>query len=412
MNGVRPPVDPRVAHLTDGEIAELLRRYQTTTEKVSQLMQEFAIDGRPGNLATMLPAMPTQRQCPYCREQTLFVAPRSRGRSYGADIAFCPSCRHQHTTKCECRPCAEARRQSLIEIETRKRETVRHCYRVGDVNRLEIEDLSLLQAVSLLAVFNQSVSQDLAAVSPYQTTRAPLAPTADFRRDMVDSLLRAGLVAINPESPLGAFVFNADASASSEYYPAKVYWLFLPGMTADAKRAFIGKLQLLAREGGWPDDWTDEVPLIWKKIALAECLEYYEYLLRERGYDAELGEKTVTVFEGLLQRFTVAQVFSLTWQAARDTSDYILKNRLGRNHAKNCFIGSVQRKGDRAFAAGWNINAARRNFECPQSHAGAVFGDVFAGAGARWLDMAVPEASPPSRPIGDDSFADGDTPVA
>lgn len=410
MKGVRPPVDPRVAHLTDGEVLELLRRYQAGTEKVTALMQEFGIDGRPSSLVAMLPAIPSGHDCPYCPDQTLFIAPRSRGRTYGTPTPFCPRCQHQHTGHCRCHACNEARRQLQIETESRKRETVRRCYSVGDVSGLEIEDLSLFQAVSLLAVFNHSVSQDLAAVSPYQTTRAPLAPTSDLRHDMVDNLLSAGLIAVNPESPLEAFVFNADESASSEYFPARAHWLLLPDMTTEAKRAFIGKLQIVAQDDGWPDDWPDDLPLIWKKIALAECIEYYEFLLQERGYNAEVGQKTVAVFDGLLRHFTVAQVFSLTWQSARDTSDYILKNRLGRNHAKNCYIGAVQRKGDRAVAAGWKINAARRNFECPQSHVGSVFADVFATVGERWLDTSIPEPSPPGWPTGEDYFGSEDKP--
>lgn len=122
--------------------------------------------------------------------------------------------------------------------------------------------------------------------------------------------------------------------------------------------------------------------------------EYFTYSLAERGYELEtFGEKTHTVFDELLLHFSIGQVFNLTWQAVRDTTDYIVKERLPKYHAKNTFIGAVQRKADKARAEGWTVRNSRRDFNCPQTVVSSVFFDVFARLGGSAIEMVAPASA-------------------
>jgi hypothetical protein len=221
--------------------------------------------------------------------------------------------------------------------------------------------------------------------------REPLAPTDEYRLGILEHLAGKRLIAVDPESDIKAFVFDDDLTEAPRYYPAKVNWAFLPGMSVDAKRQLLQSLERVVRDGAWPDGWGEKAYSMWHEIAKAECFEYFAYLLAERGYELEtFGEKTHAVFDELLRHYSIAQAFHLTWQSVRDTTDWIVKQRLPKNHARNSFIGAIQRKADRAQAQEWNVHASRRDFNCPQSAVSAVFFNVFAQVGDAALEMVPP----------------------
>jgi hypothetical protein len=113
------------------------------------------------------------------------------------------------------------------------------------------------------------------------------------------------------------------------------------------------------------------------------------YLLAQRGYELEkLGEKTHTIFENLIQGFSVSEVFFISWTTVRDTTDYIVRKGIRNWHGKNIFIGAIQRKADRARAEGWSLHRARRDYNCPQTVISATF--LFLDLGDKALEMIPP----------------------
>jgi hypothetical protein len=285
-------------------------------------------------------------ECVFC-EGTKLVSAHPR-RGYKPGPPHCPVCGHRQDESCSCGHCLAAATDARRKIEARKREIVKQRFQEPEKSNRDLRDLSLQDAVYLLSLFRHSVSEDLALAKPYGNTREPLAPTADLRTGIVNRLLALGHIAISADTKLDAFVFNDELTDCPQYYPANVDWLFLPGLTADEKKEYMAEVDCLAREGPWPDAWLGEIQEMWHAIAKGECLEYYQLMLQQRGYEAEFGEKAHAVFDELLGSFSVGQTFNLTWQAARDTSDYIVKMRLQKTHARNTFIGAIQRKADRA----------------------------------------------------------------
>lgn len=129
---------------------------------------------------------------------------------------------------------------------------------------------------------------------------------------------------------------------------------------------------------------------VWQLIAKNECIEYYLYLLEQRGYKIEsIGEKTHAIFEALLEDFSVSQIFKISWMSIRDTTDYLVRENLPSWKGKNMFIGAIQRKGDRAIAEKWAIKPSKRDFNCPQTVISSTFSDVFLGEAEKAFN-AVP----------------------
>ncbi|MBX9590839.1 MAG: hypothetical protein K2X43_16135 [Hyphomonadaceae bacterium] len=387
-------MDHPLAHLSGDQLDELVARYYTTRESVAALMRAFGIEGRPSSFVSMLPPVVHKDLCcAFCEGQNLVSQRLSRDRSSTISDPSCPSCGHRADPRCTCAHCQALAARRRAEIDRRKREVIGRVFAVPKEVERNPADLSLRDAVYLLALFRHSVSEDLSFAEPYAQRRDRLAPSSEDTRRVAKHLWSKRLIVVGPDSDTDAFIFNDDLTDCPQLYLDKVVWAFLPGQPTHEKREFLSELERLARDGPWPEGWSDQFNVLWHEIAKAECLQYYTHSLAERGYELEtLGEKTHAVFDELLLHFSIGQVFNLSWQAVRDTTDYIVKERLPKYHAKNSFIGAVQRKADKARAEGWTIRNSRRDFNCPQTVVSSVFFDVFAQVGGNALEM-IPPAS-------------------
>jgi hypothetical protein len=300
MGGATPPLHPRLQHLSEAQIDELIARYYAR-ESVRALIDEFEIKGTPSSFVDFLPAAPPHENltCPYCEGQTLFSSRQSRERT-ASSIPFCHRCGYQHHARCSCKRCTEFAFEKAKQIAAHKRAVVRAEYVIPARPELDLDNLSFRNAVFLLAAFRHSVSEDFAEIAPYVKGRELLAPTFEFTKSMVANLLHARLVCVSPESCPEALLFTDDLSDCPEYYISKVDWLFLPGVDAYEKKDFLASLEQIARDGQWPDHWRFDAFHLWREIAKAEYFECYAHQLSQRGYEAEFGEKT-HAFENLLE---------------------------------------------------------------------------------------------------------------
>lgn len=384
-------IHPSFAHLDTDQLTQLVSEYYARSGSVTEIMKRFAIAGKPSNFVAMLPSVvhPDQK-CPYCDDVSLISVRQSRD-SKAKGLPRCPECDHQDQVSCTCNTCKFYRAAKQTAIDSTKRALIVANYPpLTNVSR-NAANASLRNALYIMALFRHSATEDLSWARPFNDKKEPLAPTHDFRSAAVLSLHRSGYIRISAQSPLDAFVYNDDITECPRYYPGKVFWEFLPGQSLAEKRIFLRELSSLAKVGPWPDTWDAESRSVWLEISKAECIEYYALMLEQRSYDAEIGPKTNAVFDDLLERFSVGQIFYLIWSSVKDTTDYIVKERLPKYAAKNYYIGSLQRKAERAVAQEWDVRNARRDYARPQSFVSAVWFDAFIEIGDDCLNRLPPK---------------------
>jgi hypothetical protein len=388
-----PRIHPRLAHLTPDRIDELVARYYARTDKVGDLMKEFGISGNPSSFLSLLPPIVHVGQhCHFCSAIAMVSDRTTRDRTDRA-IPYCPTCRHVSEGGCRCANCERLRASSRAELETKKRAAIEKSFPPARAVERQPEGLTQTSALYILALLRHSVTEDLRWASPYQDKKEPLVPTWEMRKDVVQALLQAGLIGVSAKSATDAFVYDDAVSHCPSFYLNKVIWEFLPGMSADAKRQFVFRLEQLVRNGPWPDGWATETDVLWRTIAKAECFEYYTLMLDQRGFEAEIGPKTHAVFDDLLTKFSIGQIFYMTWSTARNTTDFIVKEGTPKYIAKNFFIGAIQRMADRAIAEKWDLRHSRRDYARPQSYVSAVFFDAFIKVGDISLSTVVPSTT-------------------
>ncbi|NVD28023.1 hypothetical protein HUO14_08920 [Parasphingorhabdus flavimaris] len=385
-------VNSKLAHLSAEQLVDLLEKYGNQSIPLKDIISEFSIQTTPSALNALLPPLiHEEAPCPYCVD--VFLQSRRPNRSgYTSPIRRCPNCGHQNTDYCLCLNCRESAAKKRQWIEEIKRDLIRDDYggRHYDDN---FKCVTLRDAVYLSALIRQSLSEDLAVVDPYAPGPPLLAPTGDHMREITMHLQGKVLLAVDPESPIDAFVFNEELTEAHSYYPAKVDWLFLPGLAPASKRQFIADLTA-AIDNNWPDAWQNDMPSLWREIIKVEAFEYFFHLLDQRGYQLDkIGEKTHAVFDFLIERFPLSKIYNLMWQAVRDVTDYNVKNDIPTYRAKNNFVGAIQRKAEKYIAQGWDLKDSRRDFDCPQTWISSTFFDTFMKVGEDgFTSMPPPES--------------------
>lgn len=385
-------VNSKLAHLSTEQLVDLLEKYDDQSIPLKDIISEFSIHTTPSALNSLLPPLiHEEAPCPYC-VGVLLQSRRPSRSGYTSSIRRCPNCDHQDTDYCQCQNCRETAAKERQWIEEIKREVIREDYGGRHCDD-DVESLTLRDAVYISALIRQSLSEDLAVVDPYASGPPVLAPTGDHMREITKHLQGKALLAVDPESPIDAFVFNEELTEAHSYYPAKVDWLFLPGLGTDSKRQFITDLTA-AIDNNWPDAWQSDMPGLWRDIIKAEAFEYFFHLLDQRGYQLDkIGEKTHAVFDFLIERFPLSKIYNLMWQAVRDVTDYNVKNDIPTYRAKNNFVGAIQRKAEKYIAQGWDLKDSRRDFDCPQTWISTTFFDTFMKAGEDGFTSMPPSVS-------------------
>jgi hypothetical protein len=198
-------------------------------------------------------------------------------------------------------------------------------------------------------------------------------------------------VNISSESRIEDFSYNKELTQITLFYPRKVLWEFLPLLSTQEKKQYINGLEKMIESRNWPEHWLAESNKCWYNIALHEWIEYVTYLLKSRDFDIEeVGDKTCAAFESLIKKYSVAQIFNLSWQSIRDSVDFLARNRIPRSQVTNIFTSTLLRKADHYLAEGWIVKDSRRDFNCAQSTVSATFFNLFLGLGDSALSTRIP----------------------
>lgn len=382
----------KLAHLSATQILELLQKYDDPSIALKDIISEFSIQAGTSSLKALLPPLIHEDSpCPHCKD-VLLQSPRTRRSRDTPPIGRCPDCGHQDTNDCRCQKCRESAAKDRLRIEQIKRNIIHKDY-VGRCWDGDFANLTLFDAVCLSALIRQSLSEDMATVAPYSPGPPMLSPTSVYRDKIVQHLRAKSLLEIDPNSCIEAFVFDDELTTAHSYYPAKVVWLFIPGLDVAEKRQLMLNLTT-AIDGDWPDAWKNDLPRLWRDIIKAEAFEYFAHMLDQRGYRLEnIGDKTHVVFDFLIDRFPLSKICNLIWQSVRDMTDYNVKNSIPTYRAKNNFVGAIQRKAEKYIAEGWDLKDSRRDFDCPQTWISSTFFDTFIKVGERGFTSMPPTDS-------------------
>jgi hypothetical protein len=175
------------------------------------------------------------------------------------------------------------------------------------------------------------------------------------------------LIAPHPGSSLDAFGWEAEEP--TRFLLDKVYWL----VPNEGIAQQLDYLETRLEQACMDTRCAPEIHDLWLEIGIEEVLEYLDCALRDHRLDFTPGDKTRLVITSALEWFSVGQIFTFVWRAAKDAAAYYARGNVDKRRAANTVVGSIQRQAERAHAEGWPVRQAWRDRRCPQSELSRLF---------------------------------------
>lgn len=263
----------------------------------------------------------------------------------------------------QCPSCEAAAREHAVamqrpEAEQRQRMVAKH-YEV-QMHTHTLSDLTLRDAVFLITLMRHVGEEDAITMRPLHSEYGCATPSHTMTEEMVRHVYKRGLIAVDPRSSPDAFGWT-DAGVPATLYPFRAHW------TLTTNPSLIPAIAYALRERQWIPTWHDEVVELWHQIALHECIAYLTHALAEHHLPFTPGVKTMHLFQDILTRYTVSQVYSFIWRAAKDAAAFYVREQVTRLHAANTVISGIQYRAERAYANGWDVTGYRRHRDLPAS---------------------------------------------
>lgn len=271
--------------------------------------------------------------------------------------------------------CADCLQEAAERARSSKRGRVEASLSTALNQRRVLWDASVRHRLFLLALLKHSADQSLERIQPLSCNQAdPLAPSSDMARQVVRELLHSGLISTDPESPDGAYFINDDDEL--RIYLDRAAWkvtTFLEQPRAEAELMEVNggglyvALDNHVSAAGFLSANYDEIRELAWEVTLDEALAYLAHTLAERDLPQRFGEMTHHVLRKALEEYSLGQVYRIIWQAARNASDYLVRNRPPKQQAANTIPGAIESYLERAKANQWEVTPFRRNYALGQS---------------------------------------------
>jgi SEC-C motif len=294
----------------------------------------------------------------------------------------------------ECESCVQERRRSMEDAK-------QEWFAIKDSAPLEVDQLALADAVTLLALLRPPTGETLTCTIPLVNWASPFGPTDDIQTEWVRRLFNEEILRIHPGSAMEAFDWEDDKPVRF-YVPRVSYYVTGSGDTGGRTRRAVDALTATFRDGPWPEAWRSSWPEVWRELAIAECVAYLLLCLGEHGLPFKAGEKTIAVMEDTLETFSIGQAYNFIWRAARDAAAYMVRDRVPAARAANSAVGNIQRAMERARAEGWQVKVYGRDRRLPVSAVSHTFFTVAMQVSdfmsVRFRDVSLPKTAEPPPP--------------
>ncbi len=386
-------MEKNLVHLSEDEIQVLMQRYYNG-ENVAALIKEYRISTRASELYKLFPPQICENyECEYCGEYLVIdrVSKSVYGKTRYERELYCPECGHRpFIPKCECEYCLEAEevRKEYQQVE------IWNYYSKPQIP-VEFDALSFENKVFLGTLCRALLKENLYEIIPYRDSNVVLAPSLELCKRIYDSLLHTQAISVSPDSPLDAFVTDSDVFPQKFYKNAVEYYLNL-AFPENKDTLFFDILE----PKYFREENAEEAMLLWKQIAVDECIEYLLRELKAVNFDFNPGDKTHKTFDIILNDFSVAQIYYIIGKAVRDATKLYLEKRMSKKHAANTVISICASYAERVKLNGWEIPCYKRVRDLPQSELSAFFFNRVLGIGDKGFNT-VPSFSTLTKIIAD-----------
>ena len=381
----------KISHLTIEQIEELMERYYNN-EKNDLLIEEYNIDIKNSLLSKTFPLKKHENLlCPCCNIPMFSYRESKSTSSWHKEEIFCQECSHKYNTRyCNCLNCKK-KKQILQEIQIQEEKRLNN-YKIKIIsstfieeseNKIVIDNLTIKDKLYISSLLRTSLSENLEYINPISNTELKLAPTQEYKTNIITYLVKRKFILFSPNTSLDSVVIEDDEIVS--YYPLNV--TFKLNIDLEYYETNIQSLLYLDIK----EDIDTELKIeLWSEIALSECLEFLYAKMKEYNLPVDhIGDKTISSLKESLKYFSISQNFNFIWRTVKNAAAFYQKDNISKKHAVNTIAGGISRNCEKAKAENWEIKGYGRDYNYPQSVISEIYFDNILKIGERGFNSLL-----------------------
>lgn len=204
---------------------------------------------------------------------------------------------------------------------------------------LDPEKLTLSESVFFLSAMRAGANKSLTELSPLQSFRGKLSPRKSFDLEILSSLYHSGVIGVHSDSGYDAFALQSDPLVQPSL--DTVSWILPVDPKTRTTLGLIEAIELALKDDTWLGHRESEVLLLWRRIAVEECIEYLEMAMEDHKLPLSPGDRTRTNFEELIRHYSVAQAYNMIWRAAKDAAAFYVREGVTKSYAAATVPGHI-----------------------------------------------------------------------
>ncbi|MCB4762712.1 MAG: hypothetical protein LGB71_02620 [Sulfurovum sp.] len=271
--------------------------------------------------------------CPYCDIPMVSYRESKSSYAFGNPKVFCQECHHKnYDPYCNCENCkklredqAEILRQKEAKLNDAKRQILIESYEYENSMPISIDELTIKDKLYICSLLRTCLSEDFKSINPLSSVKSNLAPTQQYKMNIISYLRSKLIVLFSPSTSLHSIVIENNEIQS--YYPLDVT-LKLNASKEQYDEVVQDLLHLNIDE-----EINNETKLeLWYEIGLFECLEFLYAKMDEYNLPSEhVGDKTISAIKESLKDFSISQNFNFIWRAVTNAAAFYQKSSVSKN---------------------------------------------------------------------------------
>ena len=250
-----------------------------------------------------------------------------------------------------------------IEPGSEYSELARIVFKAASVPSVPIEKLSFTDMIYLGAVLRAGVSKDFSCIIPYEDWSNQLTYCDEIDTNILRYLITHSILNISLNSDvLSISEIDTKKNTFSYYLNIVVCDINIDPGKNKSRDDFITRLL----EPAFAKAPTEEVLALWQKIAYTECVQLFDFRMKNFGLPYTVGKETKAFFNSVIPDFSLANIYSFIYQATKTAAAYYQEENVSKWQAANSVLSRMRTTAERVRSGTYNRWEYERPKECPQ----------------------------------------------
>lgn len=264
-----------------------------------------------------------------------------------------------------CVSCSEAKHKAIAE---KKKDILRRIRQAAEGKEVDFATLDLRCTIYLLATIQALGNEHLNNIQPLSSSPpCALSPDSDYDQKILRHLIDKSLLLISMDTAKYAIELLEDDGHKVHVERSTFDLAFDQYQINELNNNFHNAITL------YNIKQTPEFVELCKEIQLSECAGFLKSTLKDYQLPLSTGEKTQQVLSQCLERFSVAQIYTLIETATRDAAANYMRRLITKEQAANSVVAAISRNLEQPSADAPQVEPNSRSNKRPQSLLSRMF---------------------------------------